>query len=181
MIQVIVEKSAAQGLPEGWIKKLEITSRSGRKNRRDPVCTLDSLFFSSLIKSEHFVSFHIFSYNYMFNIWKISYVILGNAWFLFLQFFIDPKSEYIFQSFKDASRYVETGNVGHYARKLKESDIEDDDSGNGKTDVSSFLLFVIVSLMESTIKWLNISVKFLTTFLCLILASSGVCGKEICR
>ncbi|EFH42162.1 hypothetical protein ARALYDRAFT_495292 [Arabidopsis lyrata subsp. lyrata] len=84
--KVIVEKSAAQGLPEGWIKKLEITSRSGRKNRRDP-------------------------------------------------FFIDPKSEYIFQSFKDASRYVETGNVGHYARKLKESDIEDDDSGNGKTDL----------------------------------------------
>ncbi|KAG7533914.1 Methyl-CpG DNA binding [Arabidopsis thaliana x Arabidopsis arenosa] len=82
--KVIVEKSAAQGLPEGWIKKLVITSRSGRKNRRDP-------------------------------------------------FFIDPKSEYIFQSFKDASRYVETGNVGHYARKLKESDIEDDDSGNGKT------------------------------------------------
>ncbi|CAL9243214.1 unnamed protein product [Arabidopsis halleri] len=82
--KVIVEKSAAQGLPEGWIKKLEITNRSGRKNRRDP-------------------------------------------------FFIDPKSEYIFQSFKDASRYVETGNIGHYARKLKESDIEDDDSGNGKT------------------------------------------------
>ncbi|CAD5334673.1 unnamed protein product [Arabidopsis thaliana] len=82
--KVIVEKSAAQGLPEGWIKKLEITNRSGRKTRRDP-------------------------------------------------FFIDPKSEYIFQSFKDASRYVETGNIGHYARKLKESDIEDDDSGNGKT------------------------------------------------
>lgn len=48
MIQVIVEKSAAEGLPEGWIKKLVISNRSGRK-RRDPVCTL-------------FVSFSIFSY-----------------------------------------------------------------------------------------------------------------------
>ncbi|CAA7059624.1 unnamed protein product [Microthlaspi erraticum] len=78
--KVTVEKSAAEGLPEGWIKKIIITNRPGRKDRRDP-------------------------------------------------FFIDPKSEYIFQSFKDASRYVETGNLGHYARKLKESDIEDDDSG----------------------------------------------------
>jgi hypothetical protein len=68
-------------------------------------------------------------------------ILLGHVLFLILQFFIDPKSEYIFQSFKDASRYVETGNIGHYARKLKESDIEDDDSGNGKTVVSSFLLF----------------------------------------
>uniref|UniRef100_A0A1J3E1X1 Methyl-CpG-binding domain-containing protein 13 n=1 Tax=Noccaea caerulescens TaxID=107243 RepID=A0A1J3E1X1_NOCCA len=82
--KVTVEKSAAEGLPEGWIKKIIISNRPGRKDRRDP-------------------------------------------------FFIDPKSEYIFQSFKDASRYVETGNLGHYARKLKESDIEDDDdSGNGK-------------------------------------------------
>ncbi|KAL1198329.1 Methyl-CpG-binding domain-containing protein 13 [Cardamine amara subsp. amara] len=82
--KVTVEKSAAEGLPKGWIKKLEITNRSGRKDRRDP-------------------------------------------------FFIDPKSEYIFQSFKDASRYVETGKIGSYARKLKESNIEDDDSGNVKT------------------------------------------------
>ncbi|XP_010482573.1 PREDICTED: methyl-CpG-binding domain-containing protein 13-like isoform X2 [Camelina sativa] len=82
--KVIVEKSAAKGLPEGWIKKLEITNRSSRKIRRDP-------------------------------------------------FFIDPKSGYIFQSFKDASRYVETGDIGHYARKVKESYTEDDDSGNGKT------------------------------------------------
>ncbi|XP_010444604.1 PREDICTED: methyl-CpG-binding domain-containing protein 13-like isoform X2 [Camelina sativa] len=82
--KVIVEKSAAKGLPEGWIKKLEITNRSGRKIRRDP-------------------------------------------------FFIDPKSGYIFQSFKDASRYVKTGDIGHYARKVKESYTEDDDSGNGKT------------------------------------------------
>ncbi|CAH2070260.1 unnamed protein product [Thlaspi arvense] len=82
--KVIVEKSAAEGLPEGWIKKLVISNRSGRKSRRDP-------------------------------------------------FFIDPKGEYIFQSFKAASRYVETGDLGVYARKLKESDIDDDDdSGNGK-------------------------------------------------
>ncbi|EOA12486.1 hypothetical protein CARUB_v10026033mg [Capsella rubella] len=80
--KVIVEKSAAKGLPEGWIKKLEISNRSGRKLRRDP-------------------------------------------------FFIDPKSGYIFHSFKDASRYVETGDIGIYARKVKESSIEDDDSGNG--------------------------------------------------
>ncbi|CAN7139599.1 unnamed protein product [Brassica rapa subsp. narinosa] len=80
--KVIVEKSAAEGLPEGWIKKLVISNRSGRK-RRDP-------------------------------------------------FFIDPQSEYIFPSFRAASRYVETGNIGHYARKFKESDTEEDDSGNGK-------------------------------------------------
>ncbi|CAF1754662.1 unnamed protein product [Brassica oleracea var. botrytis] len=80
--KVIVEKSAAEGLPEGWIKKLVISNRSGRK-RRDP-------------------------------------------------FFIDPQSEYIFPSFRAASRYVETGDIGHYARKFKESDTEDNDSGNGK-------------------------------------------------
>ncbi|KAJ0267258.1 Methyl-CpG-binding domain-containing protein 13 [Hirschfeldia incana] len=81
--KVIVEKSAAEGLPEGWIKKLVISNRSGRK-RRDP-------------------------------------------------FFIDPQSEYIFPSFRAASRYVETGDIGHYARKCKESDVEeDDDSRNGK-------------------------------------------------
>lgn len=86
MIQVIVEKSAAEGLPEGWIKKLVISNRSGRK-RRDP-------------------------------------------------FFIDPQSEYIFPSFKAASRYVVTGDIGHYARKFKESDNEDDDdSANGKNVV----------------------------------------------
>ncbi|KAG2299103.1 hypothetical protein Bca52824_035575 [Brassica carinata] len=80
--KVIVEKSPAEGLPEGWIKKLVISNRSGRK-RRDP-------------------------------------------------FFIDPQSEYIFPSFRAASRYVETGDIGHYARKFTESDIEDDGSGNGK-------------------------------------------------
>ncbi|VVB15684.1 unnamed protein product [Arabis nemorensis] len=82
--KVIIEKSAAEGLPEGWIKKLVITNRTGRKIRRDP-------------------------------------------------FFIDPKSEYIFQSFRDASRYVETGRIGNHARKLKENTIEDDASVNGKT------------------------------------------------
>ncbi|KFK26832.1 hypothetical protein AALP_AA8G299600 [Arabis alpina] len=81
--KVIVEQSAAEGLPEGWIKKLELTIRTGRKIRRDP-------------------------------------------------FFIDPKSGYIFQSFRDASRYVETGRIGNYARKLKESTIEEDASENGK-------------------------------------------------
>lgn len=56
-----------------------------------------------------------------------------------LQFFIDPQSEYIFPSFRAASRYVETGDIGHYARKFKESDTEDNDSGNGKNVVSYFL------------------------------------------
>lgn len=46
MIQVIVEKSPAEGLPEGWIKKLVISNRSGRK-RRDPVCTL--YYYYSLV------------------------------------------------------------------------------------------------------------------------------------
>ncbi|CAH8391633.1 unnamed protein product [Eruca vesicaria subsp. sativa] len=93
--KVIVEKSAAEGLPEGWIKKLVISNRSGRK-RRDP-------------------------------------------------FFIDPQSEYIFPSFKAASRYVETGDIGHYARKFKESDTEDDDSGNGK---NVFLMEPAEALLE---------------------------------
>lgn len=113
MIQVIVEKSAAEGLPEGWVKKLVISNRSGRK-RRDPVCTLLCLLaFCSYMGSLlcHFL----------------------------LQFFIDPQSEYIFPSFKAASRYVETGDIGHYARKFKESDTEDDDPGNGKKVVSYFL------------------------------------------
>lgn len=57
-----------------------------------------------------------------------------------LQFFIDPQSEYIFPSFKAASRYVVTGDIGHYARKFKESDNEDDDdSENAKNVVSYFL------------------------------------------
>lgn len=147
MIQVIVEKSAAKGLPEGWIKKLEITNRSGRKNRRDPVCTLYSLFFPAFLISDqkNILCLSTFSptihsqflENLLCDSWK--YLI----WLL--QFFIDPKSGYIFQSFKDALRYVETGDIGHYARKVKESYIEDDDSGNGKTVVSSFSLFVIVS------------------------------------
>ncbi|KAJ4875770.1 Methyl-CpG-binding domain-containing protein 13 [Raphanus sativus] len=83
--KVIVEKSAAEGLPEGWIKKLVISNRSGRK-RRDP-------------------------------------------------FFIDPQSEYIFPSFKAASRYVVTGDIGHYARKFKESDNEDDDDSENAKNV----------------------------------------------
>lgn len=119
MIQVTVEKSAAEGLPEGWIKKIIVTNRPGRKDRRDPVCYHSTLFFQSF-----------------------SHLLLLSS-ILGLQFFIDPKSEYIFQSFKAASRYVETGNLGHYARKLKERDIEDDDSGNGK-DVVSFLLSLLV-------------------------------------
>ncbi|XP_010521339.1 PREDICTED: methyl-CpG-binding domain-containing protein 13 isoform X2 [Tarenaya hassleriana] len=46
--------------------------------------------------------------------------------------FIDPKSGYIFLSFKDASRYVRTGVIGNHARKPKENSHSDDDSGNGK-------------------------------------------------
>ncbi|ESQ43301.1 hypothetical protein EUTSA_v10012954mg [Eutrema salsugineum] len=104
--KVIVEKSTAEGLPEGWIKKLVISNRPGRKSRRDP-------------------------------------------------FFIDPKSEYIFQSFKDASRYAETGDLGNYARKLKESDFEDDSSGNGK---NVLLLESADDLLEKE-KNRNISVR----------------------
>ncbi|KAF8104992.1 hypothetical protein N665_0164s0010 [Sinapis alba] len=103
--KVIVEKSAAEGLPEGWVKKLVISNRSGRK-RRDP-------------------------------------------------FFIDPQSEYIFPSFKAASRYVETGDIGHYARKFKESDTEDDDPGNGK---KVLLLESVDALLEKE-KNIDISVR----------------------
>jgi hypothetical protein len=60
--KVIVEKSAAQGLPEGWIKKLEITNRSGRKTRRDPVCTLYSLCDNIIFDQKYILClFHISS------------------------------------------------------------------------------------------------------------------------
>ena len=49
-----------------------------------------------------------------------------------LQFYIDPKSGYVFRSKKDVLRYLETGEISRHAFKPKEGVDNDQESINHK-------------------------------------------------
>lgn len=53
-----------------------------------------------------------------------------------LQFYIDPKSGYIFRSKKDVFRYLETGEISRHAFKPKDGGDDDQELINDKKSVS---------------------------------------------
>lgn len=101
----VISRTPVEGLPEGWIKEVRVR-KNGPPNKKDPVV---NIFFHFKVGFLYTAMF----YNYMFDV--------------SMQYYLDPLSEYVFLSKKDALRYLESGDVMKCVMRPYRRNVNNDD------------------------------------------------------